>query len=172
MGHWYYITPEEYTQAATNGVSTRTLEWRIREATWDKERAITTPPRRCVDHSNWHAIAEQNGIPRQLYLNRISIGWEPERAATEPILTQDKRAERMRNNNPRAWSYPEELINQAARNGVSRNTFNKRVNRGWSCERAASEPIVSSQECGRRGIRTLKNQRGDINAPIFNGGAL
>ncbi len=39
----FYITPEEYEVAEKNGIDKRTLEQRIREYGWDKERAITIP---------------------------------------------------------------------------------------------------------------------------------
>src|SRR5690606_11362775 len=131
MGHWHYVTPEEYAAAAAIGISPATLDQRIRQYGWDKQRAITTPPRKRTDHSRWWPVMEKHGIPQEVYLNRISRGWDPERAATEPLLTPDKRSDRMRNDNPRGWSYPQDLIDRAARNGVSRNTFAKRVSKGW-----------------------------------------
>lgn len=165
----YYITPEEYARAAANGVMARTLEWRIREAAWEKERAIATPPHKRADHSRWHAIAKQNGISQRVFHNRIYDGWPPERAATEPLLTKDERSERMRQDNPTKRVYPQELLEQAASNGISYKLFVKRVTKlKWSWERAATEPPVSRQECGRRGIQILREQRGDINALIFN----
>ncbi len=167
MAHWYYISPQEYAEAATHGIKPRTLEQRIRELGWDKQRALTTPPRKRSDYSRWWPVMKKHGIPRQVFYNRISNGWDPEKAATEPLMTSEKRANLMRENNPKACSFPQELIDQAAQNGVSRKTFAKRVSLGWSWERAATEPLVSKQECGRRGIRAIKQQRGDINALIF-----
>ncbi len=167
MGDNFYITPEEYERAAANGIKRGTLEWRIRDGGWDKERAITTPSKRQVRRKKWTAIAKQNGIPERNFLNRLYHGWTNERAATEPLLTREARAERLSNQTIAKCVYPKELIDRAERIGVSRNTFNQRVLAGWSLERAASEPLVSHQERGRRGLRSMKAKYGDISKPIF-----
>ncbi|MNW46300.1 hypothetical protein D3C74_235880 [compost metagenome] len=165
----FYITPEEYDRAAANGITARTLEYRIRNQAWDKDRAIITPPRKKVDRSVWRLVAIENGIPLRVFYNRLADGWVSERAATEPLLTKERRSLRMKTSNPTKRVYPQELLDQAKHNGVSRNLFVKRVTKlNWSWERAASEPPISGQECGRRGIQTLKQQRGDVNALIFN----
>ncbi|MNP50092.1 hypothetical protein D3C76_1443310 [compost metagenome] len=148
-------------------MSARVLEWRIREAAWAKEQAITTPPRKHADHSKWHVIAKQNEIPLRVFHNRIAAGWLPERAATEPLLTQEARSSRMKQNNPSKRVYPPCLLALAESKGVSHNLFIKRVSLGWSWERAASEQPCSRKECGRRGKQALLQQRGDINALIF-----
>ncbi|MEK3987440.1 hypothetical protein MHB77_29345 [Paenibacillus sp. FSL K6-3166] len=167
MSYEYYISPEDYERAAYNGIKRGTLDWRVRVAAWGIEQAVRIPPRKLKNHSEWIEIAAKNGIPYQNFINRVSLKWTPERAATQPLLTNEKRAEQMKKQNPVKRNYPEELIKQAASNGVSRNTFYARVRNGWDWERAASEPLVSSQECGRRGIESVYKKYGNINALIF-----
>lgn len=79
-----YITPEEYEAAAAHGISARTLNLRIRTYGWPKDRALTEPVQQRTDWSEWHAVAEVNGISLITFRTRIYRGWTPERAATEP----------------------------------------------------------------------------------------
>ncbi|OME53774.1 hypothetical protein [Paenibacillus odorifer] len=167
MSYRYYISLEDYERAARNGIKRGTLEWRVRVAAWGIEQAVRTPPRKLSNHSKWIEIAAKNGIPYQNFINRVSAKWTPERAATQPLLTNEKRAEQMKKQNPVKRIYPEELIKQAVSNGVSRNTFYQRVRNGWNWERAATEQLVSPQESGRRGTRTVRQRYGNINALIF-----
>jgi hypothetical protein len=167
MGHSFYIAPQEYERAANYGVSTATLNYRVQYAGWDKERAITTPPKRFTDRSKWIALAAKNNIPDKVFRNRLCLGWSPFQAATTPLLTPDNKRSRLKSNNPAKRKYDQKLIALAESNGVSYNTFLKRVSKGWSPELAASEPIVSTKERGQRGIKALRLQRGDINALIF-----
>ncbi|MEK4449914.1 hypothetical protein BSK49_01060 [Paenibacillus odorifer] len=167
MAYEFYITPEEYEKAAENGIKRGTLEWRIRDAAWDRERAVTTPPRALRDRSQWVKVAAANDIPYPIFINRVNTGWTPERAATQPVRTKEQLIEQMKESSPVKRKYPEELIKQAASNGISRNTFHVRVHNGWSWERAASEPPVSLQERGRRGAESLHQKYGDIHGLIF-----
>lgn len=167
MSYRYYISPEDYERAAKNGIKPRTLERRVRDQAWDMKRATTTTPRKLNSRPAWVRIAAENGIPYQTFINRVSAKWSLERAATQPLMTNAKRREQMKKNNPVKRKYPEELVKQAASIGISRNTFYARVNYGWSLERSASEPLVPPQESGRRGTRTVRQRYGDINALIF-----
>ncbi|MCE3202491.1 hypothetical protein [Paenibacillus sonchi] len=168
MGYDYYISPDDYARAEANGIKRKTVEARIWVLGWEKGRAITLPPKRQYSRKKWLPIAQQNGIPERIFYNRVCKGWLPERAATQPLLTQAEKTAKMKANNPAKRVYPQALIDQAAAYGISRNTFQKRVESGWDWERAASEPLISLQERGRRGVQTLRQQRGDINALIFN----
>lgn len=79
-----YITPDEYEQAAANGISADTLKRRIHAYGWDKQRAITTPVQKRDDP--FIRLAAQNGISEGTYLKRIySLKWDKERAATTPL---------------------------------------------------------------------------------------
>ncbi|MFE4712617.1 hypothetical protein ACFRAM_17220 [Paenibacillus sp. NPDC056722] len=102
----------------------------MREAGWEKERAITTPPRALTDRSQWRSIAEQNGISKEIFINRCAKGWSPEQAATEPWMTRGRRVAWMKKNRPAKRKYSDELLQRAASNGVSKDIFYKRVSLG------------------------------------------
>ncbi|BCG57466.1 hypothetical protein [Paenibacillus sp. URB8-2] len=168
MPYEFYITPEEYERAEANGVSRMRLEYRIRSWAWEKERAITTPPRPMQDRSEWRKVAEANDIPRKLFYQRIlKYGWSEERAATQPIATDVDRARHGRLGMEAARVHPAEYIDLARKNGVPYKRFAWRVRHGWSYERAATEGKVPPQEAGRRGKQRTQELHGDIGAPIF-----
>jgi len=87
MAYQYYITPENYLQAESNGIKKTTLEYRVRNLAWDTHRAITTPPKkRICTGDKWRELARKNGIPYQAFQKRVNVyGWEHERAATEGL---------------------------------------------------------------------------------------
>lgn len=164
----YYITPEEYARAAANGISAQRLEYRVRSAGWDKERAIVTPPRPRKDRSKWRKIAEQNGIPRYLFYLRIhQHGWDEERAATQPIASDEDRTLNAKIGMEAARVHPAEYIDLARANGIPYKRFAWRVRHGWSYERAATEGKVAPQEAGRRAKQKNQELYGDVHAPIF-----
>jgi hypothetical protein len=136
----YYITPEEYEIAAQNGISRKLLNQRIRQSGWDKERAITTPPKKQTNLKRWMEIAEKNGIPYYTARNRVVLcGWSWERAVTEPIWTTERLRERMKKQNLNKRKYPKKYLELAKRNGIKIKTFHTRVRYyGWDLERAAT----------------------------------
>jgi len=150
MSYKYHISPEDYEQAALNGIKRRTLEWRVRDGGWDMKRATTIPPRKLNSRPEWVKIATENGIPYQIFINRVSAKWALERAATEPLWTNEKRIEQMKKHNPAKRKYPEKLIKQAESIGISRRTFYARVNYGWPLDKSVSTPLVppGSQSSG------------------------
>lgn len=164
----YYITPEEYERAATFGVSYRQLNWRVRSAAWDKERAITTPPRKLTDRRAWWKLAEANGINRELFYTRVlGHGWDSERAATTPMLTAEQITSNMCKARAALMVNPQEYIDLARDHGIPYKTFNWRVKHGWGYDRAATEPITSRSDVGRQGKERTLQLHGDINALVF-----
>ncbi|WP_438435428.1 hypothetical protein [Gorillibacterium sp. sgz500922] len=159
----YYITPEEYERAASYGVTARRLEVRIREYAWDKEDAITSPPRQ-NRYAQWAAAARANGIKYSTFRSRLRYGWDLEKAATEPVIPHDVAARRGSKANQVLSA---EMIKQARQNGIYPQLLHWRIKHGWDPERAATEPIMSGRDRGRRSARVLKERYGDINAPIF-----
>ena len=84
MNDTIYITPQDYTQAKQNGISSQLLDYRIRITAWDKERAIITPVQKRNANDKWIKIAEENGISYVTFHSRIhALGWSLERASTE-----------------------------------------------------------------------------------------
>ncbi|MBY9077259.1 hypothetical protein KIH86_03560 [Paenibacillus sp. HN-1] len=161
----FYITPEDYERAKANGITSRTLEKRIRDRGWSKERAITEPVQKKTNLLKWRRLAEENGIPPNAFYKRVRVsGWSLERAATEALIDKaDRLRQYSKQNAEKNRRYPLEIIALAERNGISYNLFKERVSKyGWSLERAATEPKVSPSESGRRGKEWVMKNVGNI----------
>lgn len=144
----FYITPEEFTIAAQNGINEVTFYNRIRQLGWNKEKAMTTPPRKRSFHSTrWVKLAEKNGICISTYKYRINqLGWDPERAATQPLQDRTVQAKAA---HKASRKYPIELVELAKQNGIPYDVFRKRIAySGWDMMRAATTPVMTSREIG------------------------
>ncbi|WP_051289634.1 hypothetical protein [Paenibacillus massiliensis] len=73
------------------------------------------------------AVLKKNGLSYDTYLGRLSRGWKPERAMTEPTKTQvlDK------------WRGQKEV---AEAHSISYSTFMRRIKSGMAPEEAATAP--------------------------------
>ena len=91
----YYITDEEYAIAKKNGISKHTLNYRIRQMGWDKEKALTKPPRKYTDRAKQIEIAKSNGISKTTFYDRLADGWKVEDAYTVPVMSGKQILERM-----------------------------------------------------------------------------
>ncbi|WP_338630440.1 hypothetical protein [Clostridium baratii] len=79
-----------------------------------------------------YEIAERNGISERVVCERIrKLAWDKERAITEPIITKNKYGN---------------LVNIARENGVSKETFYKRMKLGWESHRAVTTPVKTREE--------------------------
>lgn len=169
MSHYFYITPDEYAEAANNGVDAFNLERRVRLLGWPKEKAISTPLRKLNDRKKWAKIAEQNGIGYYTFMNRVNNhGWDMERAATEPL--QDRKAaaamatEKIR-------IIPRKFIELASQNGIAYHTLHARVTRsGWDFQKAATQPVMTKSESGQIGAENVRARYGDWNRVYLNRG--
>lgn len=85
-----YITPEQYDQAARNGIDKARLEYRVRIGGWSVERAIRTPKRPYKVHNTWVAVARKNGLPDYVFYSRLGYGWDAETAAATPVLSRSE----------------------------------------------------------------------------------
>ncbi len=147
LDYEFYITPEEYDQASSNGIIRQTLESRIRSMAWDKKSAIETPPlkKQKID-KKWREIAESNGICYSTFRHRVSqLGWDVERAATQPLQDKKTQAGIARKS---CRKYPIEYLELAKKNGIQYDTFRVRVKNGWGFERAATQPTMTNREIG------------------------
>lgn len=82
----YYITPEEYKIAESNGISKDLVNKRIRLYAWDKHSAILLAPHNTKKYDeSIKKILKTNGISESTFYKRISYGWTVERAATEAV---------------------------------------------------------------------------------------
>lgn len=66
------------------------LDRRVRQQGWNKQRAMTTPPRKLTNRLYWKAEAEKNGINYDTFMSRVNRGWTMERAATQPLQTPEE----------------------------------------------------------------------------------
>lgn len=140
-----YLTPQDYQQAESNGITANLLEYRVRVSSWPKDKALTTPLRQKHTNDKWLKIAEQNGISYITFHSRIhALGWSPERACTEKILDRHKHMAKVAKGRR---VYPVELLERAKANGISYATFQMRVWRqNWSMEDAATIPVMTKSE--------------------------
>ena len=146
MSHWFYITPEEYAEAALQGIRPALLEVRIRTLAWSKDRAIHTPPHEKHSLCDWVDVAKQHGIRYSTLRYRINrLGWEPERAATQPLQDRGEQAKRA---HEASRKYAPEWIEQAQKNGISADLFRHRMQWGWGEEKACTTPVMTSREIG------------------------
>lgn len=77
--------------------------------------------------------AKENGISENCLRNRMNnLGWDIERATTEPVGARG-------NYSP---LFSEEEYRQAIINGVSKTLLTVRVKRGWSKEKAIATPVM------------------------------
>jgi hypothetical protein len=148
----FYITPDEYEIAEQNGICKKTLEMRIREYAWDKQRALTEPVRqkRELDLPN-EVIkrAAQNGIEYNLLSQRIlQLNWDIEKACTEPLFDYSNHLVEV---NKSRRKYPQELYELAKVNGIHERTFRRRVKNGMDMYEAATKPTATRQEIARMG---------------------
>lgn len=81
----YYVTPEEYKIAESNGISRDLVNKRIRNYAWDKKKAITLPPSPTSKYGSIKDRLKENGIAESTFYKRIAYGWSIERACTEAI---------------------------------------------------------------------------------------
>lgn len=82
----YYITPEEYKIAESNGISKELVNKRVRLYAWDKHSAILLAPNKIKKYDeSIKALLKVNGISEATFYKRISYGWTVERAATESV---------------------------------------------------------------------------------------
>lgn len=90
-----------------------------------------------------YILAAANGISAAALELRVRVyGWEPERAATQPLRTQEDRSQ---------WR---EIAEQ---NGITPDAFYRRINQyGWEIDRAATEPLIPTAESIRRSAETRR----------------
>lgn len=82
----FYITDEEYALALSNGISRKTLEYRIRNSGWPKLKAITEPVLKQRKYPEWALeLANMNGISYGTFKDRIHRGWDFKKAATVSV---------------------------------------------------------------------------------------
>ncbi|MDN5388863.1 hypothetical protein QMZ64_15670 [Bacillus sp. LB7] len=173
----FYITPEEFAQAEANGICKDTLIWRIRRQGWDKQRALTEPvqfqdrDKFSVIWDEWGKLAEENGVSRAVFRQRLGRGWTKEKAATTPKIDRNEHIKIMCKLSPRTKprKFSEDLVRLAEKNGIRYKTLTSRVNKlGWDPYIAATTPVFSRYEMGQKGAQGFKKKYGsDFNRIFF-----
>ena len=154
----FYVTPEEYAQAEKNGVDSQSLDRRIRLLGWKKEKAISTPLRKQKDRTEWAAVAAENGIRYQTFMSRVLIyKMTEEEAATRPL--QDKKQSALINAE-KIRKLPKEWVEIARDHGIKYATFRDRVKKGMDYEKAATMPLMTKTEIGRKGAAAYEKEYG------------
>ena len=147
MAYEWYVTPDEYLIAESNGISASNLNNRIRSFGWKKQRAITEPYRNRRDLTEWGKIAESNGIKYRTMQTRIGRGWTLEDAATKPIFDMKTQLKELAQNR-RKYPDVEEKLKEI---GITYASFTDRMRHGWTLEDAMNTKKLTTHEVARRG---------------------
>lgn len=100
-----------------------------------------------------YRLAAENGISKNTLRKRIrSSGWEPELAATRPIMTHAE-AVAMSNRDRKGYFTDEQKAIIKA-NGLNTNLVYGRIRANWSLEDAMTTQPISLSEAGRRGMQS------------------
>ena len=81
-----YITPQDYEEAAKNGIKKETVIRRVVRNNWSIEDAISTPSQRYNLPRKLLEEAEKLGLERQFVIDRMKHGWSIEKACTTPKI--------------------------------------------------------------------------------------
>lgn len=156
----FYITPDEYKIAERNGISRHTLDMRIRELAWDKQRAITEGPQQKNDRTEFVKIAQANGIEPRLFYNRVSRGMNPHRAATQPKQCKKTWHKEMDKRRRANFRHPVWVYEEIKKIGVTASLFQRRLDSGnFTFEEAYTMPPLSGEECARRAHESRRAKR-------------
>lgn len=147
------VSQEQYDQAASIGVSRSQVNARLWMG-WEVERAVSTPLR--VSNrggDEFTRLADENGIARTTYRNRVNRGWDKLRAATEPPLTPAQALDHAQQSKRIVTKEQAEI---ARANGISHQTMHTRLRLlGWDVTRA----ITEKPKLGNRGRSGAKWNR-------------
>ena len=123
------ITDEDYDTASKNGINKINVYQRVHVYGWEIERAITVPTKNNKNsiRGKMLAIAEQNGISKTTFYQRIKTGMDPYEAATKP-------------------KGHTAYLELARKNGIKDVTFYQRVTRGMKPYEAATKPVISRKK--------------------------
>jgi hypothetical protein len=81
-----YLTEEDYSIAAKNGISRSRAYQRFYQNGWDKERSITQPIKKGTVWKNYREKCEAAGITKAAFYSRIYRGMSPDEASITPTV--------------------------------------------------------------------------------------
>ena len=124
---------------------------RVYQRGWIIDRAISQPKQNknnSEEFKRWAKIAEINGIPRSLFIQRINVsGWDYEKSATHKKMNKDEIAAEAKKTNVYTV-FTKEQREIANANGIKKGTMYARVrNYGWTVEDAITVAVYSQGEC-------------------------
>ena len=94
MEYYEVIYDEDYKKAEANGVRKNTLQNRIYNLGWTKEKAINTPPIKPRFCKKIIEIANSNGVCKSTLMFRVKkLNMSAYKAATKEIMSHDKISE-------------------------------------------------------------------------------
>lgn len=131
------LTEEEYAIAESNGIHRKLAKFRYEQGGFGRNRAITQPVRQPKNWAQYKDEAEKNGVSQHLFYKRIGkdVGWTPERAASTPPYKPGQFYGNKK-------VIPQELVERAAANGISKTTLYQRLFRyHLDEETAVNRPI-------------------------------
>jgi len=149
----FYISPLEYLQAESNGITPQTLEKRIRTFAWDKQKAITKKPVKRRDLTPYRKLAEINDIPIKVFNGRMRNQYDPMRAATQPVMTRTEIMAKLYKLQDNKRTYPKGAVQKAKSNGVQYRTLQWRMRHGWTLEDAVNTKTLTTKEASSRACK-------------------
>ena len=150
MSYSFYVTPQQYDIALTNGLNERLVTERVRTNGWSVERAITEPSRKHRKYESWLEVAKANGVSMWAFYSRVSRqGMSMEAAATTPIMKRKDIIEEMAVKK-RKPAYSAENLEKAKSNGVSYDALRWRLTHGWTVEDAIGTKKLTPEQVAQR----------------------
>lgn len=127
-----YLTKQDYETAQKNGISRKNAYNRFYNLGWSREKTITHS---IIKKNLWEQWKDKAVVKNITFYHRVQSGWDYEKAATTPLLSQ---AERYKHS---PVKISEEQLKIADLNGINRYTVRQRVyNYKWPVEKAITLP--------------------------------
>lgn len=141
-----YLTQEDFAKAKENGISYENAYARFYNYGWNVEDSITKPLYKPNLWNQYKELANKHGIKRATFYTRVYNGSTPEEAATVARMPHRGYKE--------AIKITSEIIQQAAANGITKNTLCARVyQHKWSVEKAMTTPVDKTKR--RKDLETV-----------------
>lgn len=151
--------PSESAMCKHYGIATSTFQNRRDNLHMSLEDALTKKPenhtnsrQKCKDHlgnefPSKDAMCKHWGIPKQVYFGRIKLGWKLEDILTKP-LDYKGGAKPVSDHTGQIF----ETIGLMCEHwNMPRTTYNARIKKGWSIEKALTTPVkpmkIKTKEC-------------------------
>ena len=152
MNNWYYITPEDYEEAAKNGISKTTLESRVYYLNWNIKKAVSKPVRRLKKHnltSEDKELIVKNNLTVDIFYQRVNkLGWSKEKAINTP---KDEAPLKHHRKEKKSEIFTKEQMEKAKKNGLTYTQIYQRVKLcKWSVEEAVNTPLMTNEESLKR----------------------